>query len=95
MSKVIDFESAKIERGHHKSGPARCMNCKHEWIATSPIGVVDLECPRCSTFQGVFTGVTKSEGAQWQCKCGEWTFFIDDMGPYCAHCLERPSLRWV
>ena len=95
MSKVINFEDAKLERGIHKSGPARCLTCKYEWVATAPIGTVDLECPRCATFQGVFKGVTKSEYTQWRCQCGEWTFFIDEVSPYCAHCLTRPELRWV
>lgn len=87
VSNVINLDA----RRPHRSGNARCLNCKYEWGAVARPGAVTLECPKCSTFQGVFVGVAHSHFAQWQCTCGEWTFFIDAHGPYCAHCGTRPS----
>lgn len=92
MTNVVDLEARRIEKSPHRSGRARCLNCKHEWVAVAPIGVVDLECSQCSTFQGVFIGLSLTEFPQWRCECGELLFFIDKVSPYCAHCGERPVL---
>lgn len=91
MTDVIDLKQRILERGHHRAGPARCLNCKHEWEAVAPIGVCDMECPSCGTHQGVFKGVSNTEFAQLQCNCGEFTFFIDEHSAYCAHCGNRPE----
>lgn len=90
-AEVVDLEARRIERSPHRSGTGRCLNCKHEWSAVAPIGTADLECPACSTFQGVFKGIASSQFMQWQCACGEYTFFLDEHGPYCAHCGIRPD----
>lgn len=92
MGGVIDFEARKLERSPHRSGKARCLNCKHEWIAVAPIGTVDLQCTKCETFQGVFVGISATAFKQWRCQCGEYMFFIDEISPYCVHCGERPNL---
>ncbi len=88
---VIDLAAKRIERGIHKSGPVRCLGCKHEWVAVSPIGTITFECPQCRLMKGVSIGVMSTQFAQWQCCCGEYTFFIDAKGPYCAHCGVRPE----
>ena len=44
---VIDFTKAKAELDPHISGDARCLACKHEWVAVAPIGTIWLECPAC------------------------------------------------
>lgn len=92
MNEVIDLSARKLEKSPHRSGPARCLNCKHAWVAVAPIGVFQLECPQCATAQGVFDGLSSSEGDQLQCDCGEMVFFIDRRGPYCCHCGARPEL---
>jgi hypothetical protein len=87
MNNVVSL----LERRPHRSGNARCLNCKHEWVAVSPAGTITLECPSCATFQGVYLGVAQTELRQWQCVCEEFTFYIDENGAYCAHCGVRPS----
>ena len=89
--KVIDLEARRLEKSPHRAGGARCLNCKHEWSAVAPVGTTTLECPNCHTFQGLFKGASKTEFQQWQCACGEFTFFIDEHSPYCAHCGLRPQ----
>jgi hypothetical protein len=74
----------------HVTGMARCLACKHEWAAVAPIGTVELECPECSTFKGLFKGTSSTEFPQFQCNCGEMTFYVDWYGPYCCHCGSRP-----
>jgi len=90
-SKIIDLAARREANSPHRAGEARCLNCKHEWAAVAPVGAVTLQCPKCETFQGLFKGVSCTEFKQWQCDCKEWTFFIDEHGPYCAHCGVRPT----
>lgn len=90
---VADLGAERLAREPHRSGNARCLNCKHEWHAVAPSGVTALDCPTCATNQGVFKGLAStSDLKQWECRCGEYTFFIDEHGPYCAHCGIRPEL---
>lgn len=89
---IISLSERRQARSPHREGPARCLNCKHEWRAVAPLGVVQLDCPQCGTCQGLFSGCSSTEGDQWKCVCGEWMFFIDIHGPYCAHCGTRPDL---
>lgn len=91
MSSVVSLEARRIERNPHRSGQARCLNCKHTWVAVAPIGTTVLECIQCKTSQGVFIGIATTDNQQWQCACAEFTFFIDARGPYCAHCGIRPE----
>lgn len=88
---ILDLETARFLRNPHKEGRARCLACKHEWTALSPIGTVTLECPSCGLMKGLYLGLMETQNAQWKCFCGEWCFFIDVRGPYCAHCGERPE----
>jgi hypothetical protein len=88
---VIDFEAERLLRNPHRTGKARCLNCKHEWVAVAPVGTHALECSQCQTFQGVFIGASNTQFQQWQCCCGEYLFYIDAKGPYCAHCGTRPE----
>jgi len=88
---VVSLSEQREKRSPHRSGNARCLNCKHEWAAVAPIGTVTLQCPLCETFQGLFKGVSSTQLMQWQCVCKEWTFFIDEHGAYCAHCGIRPK----
>lgn len=96
MNNVIDLMEYREALNPHKTGNARCLQCKHEWIETAPIGTVSLECPECHSFQGIFKGLMSTEFSQWVCLCGEFTFFIDSKGAYCAHCGKRPrDLVWI
>jgi hypothetical protein len=91
VTNIVDFAARRLEKSPHRVGSVRCLNCKHEWIATAPPGTTTLQCLSCSTFQGVFIGVSQTERMQWQCACGEFVFFIDETSPYCAHCGVRPE----
>lgn len=91
MTNVVDLEARRTVRNPHRSGAARCLNCKHEWQAVAPVGAASLQCPACATFQGVFVGITCTQFRQWQCVCGELTYFVDERGPYCCHCGTRPE----
>lgn len=86
-----ELATRRLLKSPHREGNARCLSCKHQWVAVAPAGTTTLECPSCATFQGVYLGVAQTENAQWQCACGEFVFFIDAHGPYCAHCGIRPS----
>lgn len=90
-NQVIDFPSRRKAKEPHREGKARCLNCKHEWEAVAPVGICSLECPNCLTTQGVFKGISATEFKQFQCVCGEFYYFIDEHGSYCAHCGTRPS----
>jgi len=92
MPDVIDLAARKLAKSPHRSGPARCLNCKHTWVAVAPVATWQLECPQCGTFQGLFDGLSSTEGDQFLCNCGELVFFIDRRGPYCCHCGARPDL---
>lgn len=84
MTKVVDLS----EYRPHIGGDAKCLTCNHEWVAVAPIGTVDLECPKCSTFKGVFMYMTAPE-VVWECNCGNQLFFIDEHGPMCSKCGLR------
>lgn len=69
----------------HISGAAKCLSCAHEWEAVAPIGTVELECPGCQTWKGVFNGCTGPE-LVWECQCGNQHFYLCDDGPMCSRC---------
>lgn len=63
----------------HLTGKARCLQCEHEWISVSPVGVDALECPECNTLHGVFIYPTEPKTEQmWECSCGSNLFFLLD-----------------
>jgi hypothetical protein len=92
MMGVIDLDQRRLAKAPHREGPARCLNCKHEWHAVAPVGTWQLECPACGTSQGLFDGVSSTEGDQLMCDCGALVFCIDRRGPYCCHCGARPDV---
>lgn len=78
----------------HLCGPVRCIGCKHEWVAVSPVGVYDeLECPSCGALKGVRTStIAPEDGEVWQCNCGNQLFFLTPTGaPLCANCGLRAT----
>lgn len=92
MDNIVSLDQRRITKHPHKEGRARCLHCHHEWHAVAPIGTTILHCPTCELYQGSFIGLMTTERRQWQCVCGEFVFFIDEAGPYCAHCGVRPSM---
>ncbi|KZZ72362.1 hypothetical protein A3765_28560 [Oleiphilus sp. HI0130] len=74
----------------HLSGNARCLQCSHEWVAVTPIGTTELECPECKTLKGVMKGLVAPQTV-WECACGSQLFFIDPQGTMCSMCGSRPD----
>lgn len=74
------------------SGPAMCLSCGHEWVATAPVGAMAAECPECKLERGVFVGlVLASDGGMvWACNCKNTFFqFVRDDGWRCVVCGMR------
>ena len=68
------------------SGESKCLNCDYEWVAVAPVGTVSFECPKCSTFKGVWFGIALPQKPVWECECGCHHFFITPSHAYCCHC---------
>jgi hypothetical protein len=79
--KVVSIRS----RQPHLSGPARCLKCKHEWVAVAEVGTVTLTCPSCDLDFGVYQAAPVPDLA-WQCNCGCQLFYLMPDGHMCAHC---------
>ena len=75
-------------RQPHMTGKAVCLHCKHEWTAVAEIGTVALDCSKCGTGQGVFSGIALPDDPVplWICDCGCRHFFISPSHAYCCHC---------
>lgn len=86
MSNVVQLDDFRP----HSVGPARCLNCRHEWIATTPQGMRSFECPACELSRGVWRGVaTPHEGSHvMTCiECEEQMFWIlGDGQAMCVNC---------
>ena len=85
---VVDFASAKEAREPHNTGKARCIDCKHEWVAVAPVGTVWLICPACVLERGRFIYQHQREGAHWTCHCNNDLFYVTPEGCYCPNCGE-------
>jgi len=84
----------KEERAPHLAGKARCLHCKHEWEAVSPIGVYsELECPSCHLFRGIFKATCgAAQGEQrWVCNCGCDVFVLFQPVFRCINCGTSQS----
>jgi len=87
MGKVLSFVARKEIEEPHISGPARCVQCGHEWVAVCPTGTIELECPSCSTMKGLLKySCEPSEGALWTCHCGCDVFRITTKNTICFKC---------
>lgn len=68
------------------TGPCVCTGCKHEWVASSPPGVTDFECPSCSAFKGVWVAPVIPD-MFWRCLCGGSLFYLlPDGAAQCREC---------
>jgi len=84
MSDVVNI----LKNSPHLSGNAKCLTCNHEWVAVSPTGTVEMECPKCGTWKGVYVGMTAPDTV-WQCDCGNQHYYIDDESATCSRCGLR------
>jgi len=86
---VIDLAQARKDRHPHIGGPAKCLQCGHEWAATALVGETWLECPACHLQKGAFTGPCYPHDALiWECACGNELFLISPDGELCPVCGE-------
>lgn len=85
---VIDLQAEKEAREPHSEGKARCLACKHEWVAVAPVGTIWLECPACTLERGRFIAQHQREGDHWHCNCGCDLFYATPDGIYCPNCAE-------
>lgn len=85
MDNVVEIFGNKNDP--HLSGEAKCIACSHDWVAIAPVGVMELECPKCESMLGMFIWPTapKSEKV-WTCDCGCQLFYIVDDGNQCYRC---------
>lgn len=83
---VIQFPGTPEEM-RWAAGPARCLNCKHEWEAAAPIGTLWLLCPQCDSSKGRFQLPHMHSGYHYVCECENDLFAIlDDGTTYCPNC---------
>lgn len=71
------------------SGEAFCSRCKHEWAAVAPVGTLELQCPACETFFGLFRNpVDPGEDVlRWACgACDGQLFYVTQAGFFCQAC---------
>ena len=85
---VIEFSKKKNEYDPHVSGKAKCIDCKHEWVAVAPTAVTWLECPSCSLVRGRFIFQCERQEPHWHCKCDNDLFHVTSRGYYCPNCGE-------
>jgi len=74
-----------LDNKPHISGNAVCLCCGSKWVAVAEIGSVELECPECHTYKGVYEGMTAPDDI-WQCDCGNQHFYISRDAAVCARC---------
>lgn len=85
---IIPFKREEEPDSPYLTGNARCMSCKHEWIAVSPIGTTWLECPECHAEKGRYQYPVERDGFEWKCNCGNDLFRVTPDGYYCPNCGE-------
>ena len=70
----------------HLEGQALCIGCRHRWRAITPVGTIELECPKCLTLKGRHYFEALKDGDHWTCKCGCYHFARTREQIYCANC---------
>jgi len=83
---VVSLDSARP----HMRGPAKCLNCDHEWEAVDLVGSQILECPECGLDKGIWAALNlpKEGDLVWTCNgCdGIYFFRVSGEGWMCATC---------
>ena len=76
-------------------GPAFCINCKHEWVATAPTGMTVFECPSCQRVTGhfKFEFAPAEDQLVRECTCGNHLFYLTPEG-HCPHCQTAIAGRF-
>lgn len=74
----------------HLTGDARCLDCRHEWVALVELEGRDpngwLECPRCALVKGRMVYAVLRGAGQWHCACGNDLFQATADMVYCPNC---------
>lgn len=93
MAEVIDLGRAREARIPHKSGPALCLACRHEWVAVAQVGWCAsdnpwLQCPACGCLKGVFKWPCEppSSVPVFVCNCGNRLMTVTTEGIFCPQC---------
>lgn len=86
MGDVVAFSRQEKAEEPWLSGTGYCMECKHEWAATAPVGANVFTCPSCGTEKGTWMGVVEPPAERWECNCGGQLFFVTRSGFDCARC---------
>jgi hypothetical protein len=87
VSPIIDLNAERENRIPHSSGAAKCISCKHDWIAVVPLGTEWFECPNCGLMKGKFKYTHLRVGDKhWTCRCENDLFHITPSGTYCPNC---------
>lgn len=84
-NKIISMQEYKDSKEPHIEGPATCLECDHKWHTVAPAGVVQLECPECSLFKGIFISIVLPDMA-YTCPCGCILFCMSVTGALCIIC---------
>ena len=86
-SSVISLADEREKRMPHSSGQARCLDCKHEWVAVAPIGTYWLQCPGCSLLRGKYIFMFNFPNElHWTCHCGNDLFYATKRAIFCPNC---------
>lgn len=85
---IVSFD----EYSPHSAGKARCLDCRHEWIAVNRTGGRWIECPKCTLFRGRFVGQHERDDPAWHCQCNNDLFYVTPEGIYCPNCGEWQNL---
>lgn len=87
MGDVVEMFT-KEER--HATGEARCIDCRHEWVAVVPVSEYNefgwLDCPSCGCHKGRFKQPFYFGTEHWICGCGNDLFQANRTHIYCPNC---------
>lgn len=92
MNNILDFTRQPARSKDEEDqlrGKARCLHCRHEWQAVTPVGkVAGLECPECNLSKGVMVGLVgpADEELIWKCECGCKVFYLTPGTVNCLNC---------
>lgn len=72
MAEIVSLAKFKEENSPHWAGAAKCVSCKHEWVAVAPLGTEWIECPECGLERGHAYHAFGAEAGDslFQCNCG-------------------------
>lgn len=97
---VISLQARREEKLPHLSGWAKCIGCRHRWMAVAPVSDNPqpwMECPSCHAEKGIFVAPCLPEdGVEiWRCACGG-EFFVICKGTFmCANCGTHQNFDWI